>query len=210
MLGYGSRKVAYAIYGLSFTCYLQLKCTAATPTRTRVECSLAERSPSDAGVWPHRTRTGDAGSDTFGHQEAHLGRVAVVAAGACRGPCHRTCPPAEGAHHDRRPFAPVRAVDLNRRLLNYSGENRSDASNGDCVSCVQAGTQNSVAHEHRVLVLSGAPWSPLESGPPTAALSTTPQDGSCAPAHGEGLTPGSATTSHGGVTARRSGIRRAR
>ena len=38
MLGYGSRKVAYAIYGLSFTCYLQLKCTAATPTRTRVEC----------------------------------------------------------------------------------------------------------------------------------------------------------------------------
>ena len=90
MLGYGSRKVAYAIYGLSFTCYLQLKCTAATPTRTRVECSLAERSPNDAGVWPRRTRTGDAGSDTFWHQEAHLGRVAVVAAGACRGPCHRT------------------------------------------------------------------------------------------------------------------------
>ena len=159
---------------------------------------------------PRRTRTGDAGSDTFGHQEAHLGRVAVVAAGACRGPCHRTCPPAEGAHHDRRPFAPVRAVDLNRRLLNYSGENRSDASNGECVSCVQAGTQNTVAHEHRVRLLSGAPWSPLESGPPTAALSTTPQDGSCAPAHGEGLTPGSAPTSHGGVTARRSGIRRAR
>ena len=123
----------------------------------RVECHWPSARLSDAGVWPHRTRTGDASSDTFWHQEAHLGNVAVVAAGACRGPCHRTLPPAEGAHHDRRPFAPVRAVDLNRRLLNYSGENRSDASNGECVSCVQAGTQNTVAHEHRVLVLTVHP-----------------------------------------------------